>query len=410
MRSPMRRKLFALYACVLVAMIGFGVALPVMPLYVERLALDTDATDDRVWLHVGAVTAAYPLMQLVFAPVWGSLSDRIGRKQLVVVGVVGVAVTQTLFGLATGLPLLYGARFVGGALSAALVPAASGYVADLTGADERADGLAHLSLAVAAGGVIGPALGALLVDTNVHVVVLSRHFVFDGFSVPFAAAALLAVLALALAVLTLDRSTAAVASHEPVARGHVRVLLAIGLASYVSIAMFEATFALFGATRFDLGPRQIAIVFSECGLLMVGAQLVTPSLARATTERFVVGIGLILMSVGFVAMLTTRAAVMPYIAVAPLAVGMTFVGPTLTWELSRVRPGQVGSVLGVQQAVQALGNVAGAVLGIWLLRWKAFAPYAFAALLLAVVAAATVRYGSSPRRHRSEQMPRPHLE
>lgn len=405
MRSSMFRKLFSLYACVLVAMIGFGIAVPVMPLYVERLALDIGATDNRVWLHVGAITAAYPLMQLVFAPVWGSLSDRIGRKQLVVVGVAGVAVTQSLFGLSSGLPLLYGARIVGGALSAALVPAASGYVADLTGAAERTRGLARLSLVVAAGGVIGPAIGALLVDTNVHVVVLSRHFVFDAFSVPFAAAALLAAIALVLAMLTLDRSKAAILTQEPAGPERVRRLLAIGLTSYVAIAMFEATFALFGASWFDLGPRQIAIVFSECGLLMVGAQLVTPSLARATTERFVVRGGLILMSVGFVAMLTTRAVMMPYIAVVPLGIGMTFVGPTLTWELARVRPGRVGSVLGIQQAAQALGNVGGALLGIWLLQWKALAPYAFAALLLAVVAAAMTHDQVAPGQ-RSTQTPR----
>lgn len=380
----MQRPLLALYGSVLIVTIGFAIALPVMPRYIERLAL-RDGAGDAVWLHVGALTAAYPLMHLGFASLWGRLSDRIGRKSLVVTGLVGFAITQTLFGLARGLPLLYGARLVGGALSAALLPAASGYVADATSDDERTRGLSMLSLAVALGGVVGPALGAVLARVEIHVVVLSRHLVFDGFSIPFVVAALLAVVALVIALIALDGTKPAFNPRGSQRRAPVHKLLAIGLACYATISLFEATFALFGASRLGLGAEDIAIVFTECGVMMVIAQIGTPALARAVGERVVITSGLGLMCLGFVAFIAVENNAIAFAAVIPLGIGMTLVGPTLTWELARVRQGEVGRVLGAQQSVQALGQVSGAIVGLALLHWSTSAPYTLAAFVVGTV-------------------------
>ena len=98
----MIRRLAALFACVLIVMIGFGITLPVMTFYIERLAVDAGATPGRVATHIGLITAAYPLTQLVFAPLWGRLSDRIGRRPLMIVGIFGFALSQALFGIASG--------------------------------------------------------------------------------------------------------------------------------------------------------------------------------------------------------------------------------------------------------------------------------------------------------------------
>lgn len=383
----MKRPLLALYASVVIVTVGFGIATPVMPLNIERLVLRHGATEAHLWFHVGGITAAYPLMHLVFAPLWGRTSDRIGRRSLVLTGLLGFAITQVLFGLARGLPLLYTARVAGGALSAALIPAASGYVADASNEEQRTRGLALLSLSVAIGGVVGPALGAVLARVDVHVVVLSRHLVLDGFSVPFAAAAALAVAAFGLAFFSLDGTKPSTTAEMPQSRAPVRELLAIGLAGYATISLFEATFALFGASRLGLEPQLIAIVFTECGLMMVVSQLATPALARIVGERSLIAAGLALMCLGFLAIVTVDATIVAYVAVIPLGIGMTFVGPTLSWELARVRPGEVGRVLGEQQGVQALGQVSGAVVGVALLRWSSDAPYTVAALIVAGTAA-----------------------
>ena len=111
-----------LLACVFVVMIGFGITLPVLPFYVERLALADGATRQQVVMHVGLLTGVYALMQLIFAPVWGRLSDRTGRRPLVLIGIGGYVVAQRLFGLSTYVVLLTAARKLGGILSSATLP------------------------------------------------------------------------------------------------------------------------------------------------------------------------------------------------------------------------------------------------------------------------------------------------
>src|SRR5437870_9880132 len=111
-------------------MIGFGITLPVLPFYVERLAVAGGATGDSAALQVGMLSGVYALVQVLFAPLWGRWSDRIGRRPLVLLGITGYVISQILFGLATSLPLLYAARIFGGVLSSATLPVASAYIAD----------------------------------------------------------------------------------------------------------------------------------------------------------------------------------------------------------------------------------------------------------------------------------------
>ena len=391
----MPRGLTTLFACVLIVMVGFGIALPVMPLYVERLALASGSTPGSAAFHIGMITAAYPLTQLVFAPLWGRLSDRIGRRPLVVVGIAGFAVTQALFGIASGLALLYGARIVGGALSSALIPAASAYVADLTGEEQRGRGIASLNTAVGLGTVIGPALGALFVRRDVHVRVFSEHVVFDGFSVPFFAAAGFALVALVAALVTLREShvprpeaDAVVVAARPKV---VRRLLGAVLASYIGISIFETTFALFAVARFQLDSRGIAAAFTECGATMIVAQLAGPVLARWIGERWVVVVGFLSMSAGLVALVAAPTDAVVYVAVVPLGAGMALVGLTLTSQVSKHESRRVGAVLGLQQGVQSVGQVVGAMAGTLLLAWSTPAPYVVAAMLLGGFAVMTAR-------------------
>ena len=385
MQNEVTRRLAAVYGCVLVVMIGFGITLPVMPLYVERLALGADATPARAAFHTGLITAAYPLTQLLFAPLWGKLSDRVGRRPLVLIGIAGFAVTQALFGVARGLPLLYVARVLGGALAAALVPAATAAVADLTQENERARGIVRLNTAIGLGTVIGPAFGAVLARRDVHLRVASEHVALDSFSVPFVAAALLAVVALIAAATTLRETRAAIASsgHEaPQGLQRVHRLLAAAMASYVGISIFEATFALFAVARYDFGAGAIAAAFTVCSVVMIGAQLATARLARRFGERSLLSVGFVAMSAGLVGLVIVRAPTLAYLAIVPLGAGMAFVGPMLTSEVTRNRAQHVGAALGLQQAAQSLGQVAGALLGTFLFGWTASMPYLVAASLL----------------------------
>src|SRR5579863_954575 len=107
MSALINKNLLILLACLFVVMIGLGITQPVLPFYVERLALGEGASRQAVAMHVGVITGVFALGQLLFAPVWGRWSDRMGRRPLLLIGIAGYAVAQVLFGLATSLWLLY---------------------------------------------------------------------------------------------------------------------------------------------------------------------------------------------------------------------------------------------------------------------------------------------------------------
>ena len=117
--DEMKKHLFVLLACLFVTMIGFGITLPVLPFYVERLALAEGVSRQSVVLNVGMLTGVYALMQFIFAPLWGRWSDRIGRRSLILIGIGGNVIAQVIFGLANTLWLLYAAQIVGGIFSSA---------------------------------------------------------------------------------------------------------------------------------------------------------------------------------------------------------------------------------------------------------------------------------------------------
>ncbi len=151
-----------LLACVFVAMVGFGITMPVLPFYTERLIATEASRRLSVAMHVSLLTSTYALTQLLFAPLWGGWSDKFGRRRLALIGIAGSALTQVLFGISNSLWLLHTARVLGGALSSAVSPAASAYVADATTAAERTRGMACLGTTSNLGVVAGLAVGGSL--------------------------------------------------------------------------------------------------------------------------------------------------------------------------------------------------------------------------------------------------------
>jgi len=245
-----RNQLFVLLACVFVVMIGFGITLPVLPFYVERLAAEGGASRQTIVMHVGLLTGIYPLVQLIFAPLWGRWSDRIGRRPLVLIGIAGYVVAQVMFGLANSLWLLYAARVIGGMLSSATLPVAAAYVADMTREEERGRGMAWFGTAVSLGVVVGPALGGMLSRRDWHFNWSYGHFMVDSFSTPFFAAAFLGLLTLFAAIRWLAESLhsrEALVSKGEMTRDwrtlvkSLRPLLALALAGQLALTIFEGT-------------------------------------------------------------------------------------------------------------------------------------------------------------------------
>jgi DHA1 family multidrug resistance protein-like MFS transporter len=387
------KRLLVLLVCLFVAMVGFGITLPVLPFYAERLALRGRSPAADVAVQVALLTAVYPLTQLLFAPLWGHWSDSLGRRRLVLVGIGGAAVGQVLFALANSLAALYVARVAGGLLSAALFPAAAAYVADSTSDRDRGRGMAWLGTAVSLGVVVGPALGGALARTGWQLRGPSGVVLITSFAVPFLAAGALGAAGFVAALGWLPESRVGrahpdgrspmAAAAEALRRGPLRGLLSLAVAGQFGLTMFEATFALYAKRMWNYGPAEVGAAFMICGLVMATAQTgITAALARRVREttQVAVGFGLVGASLGLLPFARVRFTVLAMVAM--LALGVALITPNVTALITTRGGARTGGALGVQSAANSLGQLGGTVLGGVLLGWNMEAPFVVAATLL----------------------------
>jgi multidrug resistance protein len=372
-RRPLPAGFATIWTTVALDLVGFGIVLPILPLYAERFGAGP-AT-------VGLLVATFSVAQLVFAPLWGRLSDRVGRRPVLLVSLVGTAVGSLLTGLAGSLWVLFAGRVVDG-VSGASVSVAQASVVDLAPPEERARLLGLLGAAFGLGFVAGPALGALAA--------------LGGPEVPFLLAAGIAAVNALVAARRLPETRpvapAADAVAAPPVRGDLARLAAVAFVSLVAFSGFEATFALLGEARLDLTISSTGAVFAAIGVVLVAVQValvhpVNRRLGEATTLRA----GLALDAVGLCLLAAADGWPLLVPALLALVVGQGLVTPTLSAAVGR-RAGaeRRGAALGVQQSAGGLARVAGpAAAGALFEHLGIGAPYVVGAVL-ALIALALV--------------------
>lgn len=390
----MNKRLLLLFFSLFIAMIGFGITLPALPFFVERLALDGNASPESVAFHVGALTGAYALTQLALAPIWGLWADRHGRKPLVVIGLGGFALAQAVFGLGTSLPLLYGARLVGGVFSAALLTASSAYVADTLPEETRGRGMAWLGTAQSLGFVVGPMLSSLLARRDWHLDLSTNHFVFDGFSIPFFVAAALALVTLPLVAFGMPESLKA--SRSPISDKPQAPWLSLGLRlkgvlalvffSQGALALFEAVFALYADRVLRLGLTEIGYAFALCGLVMAVFQGgAVGFLSGHIRPRHQVSVGFGMLGVGLLLLLVVQSVPAVLSMVGLLALGLALITPNLLTLIANRSGPHAGVALGLRNSFGSLGQIMGPLLGGLLFGWQTSLPFlATAGIALAI--------------------------
>lgn len=397
----MTGSLVALSLTLFLAMVGFGLTLPVLPAFVERLALEGPATQTRIALHVGGLTSAYALTQLALAPLWGWWSDQCGRRPLVVMGLSGVALSHIAFGLGSSLPLLYGARLAGGAFAGALVVASTATLADLLPEGRRGRAIAWQGTAVSLGFVAGPALGGLLAREDWHLPLPRGHLIFDGFSVPFFAAGAMTLAALPVVMAFLPRS-AGTARGRQAPQSRVRVpelartlsgVLGLVFAGQAALTLFEAVFALYAGQVLGFGLRDIGLAFALCGLVMAVFQGGAVGwLAGRVPARVQVLSGFGMLGAGLLILPVLARPGPVFAAVSLLAVGVAFVTPNLL-ALAADRSGaRVGTGLGMVNASGGLGQIAGPLLGSILFTVEARMPFLVAGSVTGAIAMGMVGF------------------
>ena len=365
----------AIWTCVALDLVGFGIVLPILPLYAERYGAGPATA--------GALVASFSLAQLLFAPVWGKVSDRYGRKPVLIVSLIGTAIGSLVTGLAGALWVLFLGRLLDGA-SGASVSVAQAAVTDVAAPEERARLLGLLGAAFGLGFVFGPALGGLAALRGPHV--------------PFLVAA---VLAAANAVVAFRRlpetkpSNASVRIRVPQRDAdadrstRVRGLVLISFVGLVAFSAFEATFALFGERRLGFRLASSGAVFAGIGILIaiVQSTVIRPANARFG-ERRTLQLGLLLNAIGLVVLAPTHHWPGLIVALVLLTLGQGLVMPTVTSAVAgRAHEERRATTLGFQQSAGGLARVVGPLGGGLLFQHVGVpAPYVAGAALMAVAA------------------------
>lgn len=355
-------------SAVLVAMfaitVGYGVALPILPFLIEQIAGKT--TPQALSWHTGLLTGAYIIAIFVGAPVWGHISDRCGRKPIILLGLLGFAATTGSFAVTESLPLLYLGRFLAGLFAAAITPVAYALIGDHAPSKEwRAHRFALINIAGTAGFFIGPLLGGLAVRVAGKLWALSPD---RSLATPLLTATGLAIIAAVLVLLLLPagaprNSVDAPADVAQIERRAMLRLLAIALVTALAIGVFEVGLALRGKVL-GLDAAHIGIMFAECSLVMAVVQaLVFSPLIKPELTRWFIAPGLATLSVGLVVVSLVNTSVLMSIAVALVAASAGMLSPIATYWASLGIVTSEGAQLGRMTAAASLGQALGSVAG-----------------------------------------------
>jgi len=413
-RQPFPRGFWVIWTTVAVDLIGFGIVLPILPQYAERFGAGAAV--------IGLLSASFSLAQLVFAPVWGKLSDRIGRKPIIIISLFGTAIGSLVTGFAGALWVLFLGRIIDG-ISGASVSVAQAAVADISPARQRARYMGLIGAAFGVGFVAGPAIGALAA--------------LGGPKVPFFVAAAIASVNALIALKRLPETARGVKGHplaradevalreaefaaanadaeniaaEPALdgpgivepahgalhhenadhtsadrRAEIIRLIVVAFVGVVAFSGFEATFSLLANNRYGLGLSATAAVFAGIGVVLVGVQgglvgPVTRRLGEGGTLRF----GLIANCFGLLVLAFDLGWAGLVVALLLLTLGQGLLTPTLSSAVAGRAGLDTGVWLGWQQSAGGAARVIGPLAAGALFQWVGMGwPYAVGAGLAA---------------------------
>jgi DHA1 family tetracycline resistance protein-like MFS transporter len=380
------RPLPIIFLTIFVNLVGFGIIIPLLPFYAQTFGASP--------LVIGLLFASFSLSQLVASPILGDLSDRWGRRPVLIFSLFGTVVSFVMLALATSLSMLFAARIVDG-LSGGNITTARAYIADITTEQNRAKAFGLLGAAFGLGFIVGPGLGAAL-----------SHI---SYTAPIWAAAAITVVATAVAFFwlpeTVHRAHAGGRSPwralaELWQRAHLRVLFTIDFAYWTAFAVYQTTFALFGARRFGFDAAHTGYLLSAFGVLGVVVQgaMVGPIVAMLG-ERRTLAVGLLFAAFGWGGSAVTHSLPVFVAMLVPGAIGIGLCNATLSSLISKsAGVHEQGRVQGAAGGLESLGRTIGPVWGNGSLqKFGEGTAYGSAAIVLVGAAALTMAYHQPPK-------------
>ena len=380
-----------LFLVVVIDLIGFGIIIPLLPFFAEHYQASP--------FQVGLLMAVYSLTQFVAAPFWGRLSDRIGRRPVLLFSLAGAILAYLWLGVAEELWALFAARAVGGFM-AGNISAAFAYVADITTRETRAKGMGMIGAAFALGFTIGPAIGGILAGSDPH---------NADFQSPAFAAAGLSAFALILGIFTLKESLSdeikkriaekpkeiqskqfQIALKKP----NIRLLLLLSFLAVFAFAGIEATFALWSRRQYGWGPEQNGYLFALIGFsgaLLQGGLIGRMSKRFGEANLIVQGSIALTLGIGLIPFATE---LWMLIIVMLIAVyGFSVISPSLNSLISlETNEEDQGGMMGVARSATTLARVggpawAGTLFSVLGMNW----PYFGGACIMVVVIVISLR-------------------
>lgn len=395
MEKRQQSPLLLMALTILIDFTGFGLVIPLLPFWAERLGANA--------LEVGLIITIYALAQLLFTPVLGTLSDRYGRKPVIVVSLLIEAISLVVTAQAGSLPMLFLARFIGG-LGASNIGSAQAVVSDVTTEKNRAKGMGLIGAAIGLGFVIGPAAGGILAP--------------KGQTLPFWIAAGVALVNALLVLLFLPETRKRAAGqgnvqgkqrglallfsgwHNAVRHPSVLGLVLVNLLYTIAFTGMETIFPLFTQHVFGWGASQNGYVFTYIGFIVVIMQGgLVGQLVKRWRESRVLLAGLVLMTVGLIFLAFSTRFALLLVTLGLLSIGDGAVTPTVSTLLSFASPAEIqGEMLGMSQGVGGLGRIIGPLVAGSLYSFNASTPFIAGGILVLLAALVALPALSAVRR------------
>ncbi|OBR63795.1 multidrug transporter [Paenibacillus oryzae] len=362
---------------------GIGLIVPIMPSYMNMLHIGGST--------LGFLVAAFSIAQLIFSPLAGRISDSIGRKKVIVAGMLLFAVSEWMFGAVSALPLLFLSRLLGGISAALVMPAVMAYTADITTDEERGKGMGLINAAITTGFIIGPGIGGYIAEF--------------GIRVPFYAAAVAGIVAMLITAFLLPETPALQQQENSASRTagvkqpvpsllrqlassyrepYFISLIVVLIASF-GLANFETVFGLFVDHKFGFTPKDIAFIITFGSIAGAVVQLtIFGWIINRFGEKNVITVSLFSAALFVLLGLLVHTFWLIVAVTFALFLAIDILRPAIGTQMSKFANQQQGYVAGLNSAFTSLGNIIGPIIGGFLFDQNLNFPYMMAGLILAL--------------------------
>lgn len=376
MKNTERRNIFILSFAMVVVMLGFGMVIPIFPFYIENLGAGGS--------ELGLLIATSAFLEFVFGPFWGGVSDRIGRKPVLSIGMVGYALSTFLFGISTQLWMLFASRALSGILSSATVTSALAYISDNTSEKERGGGMGKLGAAMALGLMLGPGVGGWLGS--------------ESLSLPFFVASGMSIVSLLLIMILLPESLSE-EKHAPASNlktiqvkdlwsalsGPIGFSFLMVMLFSFALTNFESVFGLYALEKFGFGPGQVGTILTVIAVVStVGKAILTGPATKRWGETLVIKGSLLAGSIGFLVLLWADTYLTILLATAFFILSKTLLRPAAFALISKqITTGQ-GAAMGLSNSFMSLGRIIGPIWAGFIFDVNLNYPYVSGSILMLV--------------------------